>query len=101
MTCGMTVAPMIPTASRVASLPGRCGTKVPPSTSEPERGADELRKVGRHRDRLGLEPEEDHDRPREAVATDLGEVLPGRDSELRRERLDERSEERRVGKECR
>ena len=56
---------------------------------EPERGADELREVGRHRDRLGLEPEEDDDRPREAVAADLGEVLSGRDPELRRERLDE------------
>ena len=56
---------------------------------EPERGADELREVGRHRDRLGLEPEEDDHRPREAVATDLGEVLSGRDPELRGKRLDE------------
>ena len=56
---------------------------------EPESGPDQLGEVGRHRDRLGLKPEPDRDRPGETVAAHLGEVPPGRDAELGAHRLDE------------
>ena len=56
---------------------------------EPERGARELREVGRHRHGLGLEPEEPGQLPRKAVAADLGEIPSRRDPELRGERLDD------------
>ena len=57
---------------------------------EAERGADELREVARHRDGLGLQPEEDaHRAARSCSAADLGEVVAGGDAELRAHRLDQ------------
>ena len=60
---------------------------------EPERGAEELGEVGRHRDHLGLDPEKHRCAPREALAADLRQVHAGGDAELRRERLDEHRHE--------
>ena len=56
---------------------------------EPDRGAEELREVGRDRDRLGLDPQGDRDAPGKLVPADLGEVPSRRDAELRRQRLDQ------------
>ena len=56
---------------------------------EAEGGADELRQVARHRDRLRLQPEEDAHRLRERLAADLGEVVARGDAELRAHRLDQ------------
>ncbi len=61
----------------------------PEQEVEAERGAEHLREVGRHRDRLGLDPERDRHGAAEVVATGLRQVPPGRDAELRRERLHE------------
>src|SRR5918911_1030697 len=55
----------------------------------PERRAEELREIGRHRVHLRLEPEGDRRPPREALPADLRQVAPGGDPELRGERLDE------------
>ena len=66
---------------------------IPKSRLRPERGAEHLGEVGRHRDHLGLEPEPEADAAREVVAADLGEVAAGGDPELRRERLDEHRHE--------
>ena len=55
---------------------------------EPDRGAQELREVGRHRDQLGLYPQAARHSPRIPLAADLGQVVACRDAELRRERLD-------------
>ena len=46
----------------------------PEEQVEPERGAEELREVGRHRDRLRLDPEPDRGAMRELLAADLREV---------------------------
>ena len=54
-----------------------------------DRRADELGDVRRHRDQLGLDPEPERDPAREPLATDLGQVHPGRDPELRAHRLDQ------------
>ena len=54
-----------------------------------DRRADELGEVGRHRDQLGLDPEPERDRPREVLAAELGQVLAGRDADLRRQVLDQ------------
>ena len=54
-----------------------------------ERGADELGQVGRHRDRLGLQPQEHHDPEREPVPAHLGQAAAGGDAELGAERLDQ------------
>ena len=64
---------------------------------EPERGADHLGDVGRHRDRLGLEPEADRGPAREVLAAELGKVLAGGDAELRRLGLDHHRDQ--VGRE--
>ena len=61
----------------------------PEEQVEAERGADDLGDVARHRDHLGLDPEPDRGPPREALAAELGEVLAGRDPELRRLGLDQ------------
>ena len=58
-----------------------------------DRRADELGEVGRHGDQLGLDPEADRDRPREVLAAQLGQVLAGRDADLRREVLDQHRHE--------
>ena len=152
MTCGITVAPMIPTARSTLSVPSKPGTN-PLATPEPDglatntcererptmtptsaaitassrrnprrlqredrergrareqgggeerdveeeleadRGADELGDVGRHRDDLRLDPEPRCSCAREPVAADLGQVLAGRDAELRAHRLDEHRHE--------
>ena len=42
-------------------------------------GAEELRQVGRHRDRLRLDPEEERHPARELLAADLGQVPLRRD----------------------
>jgi hypothetical protein len=54
-----------------------------------DRRAHELGEVGRHRDQLGLHPQPEADRPREALATQLGQVATGRDAHLGRQVLDE------------
>ena len=54
-----------------------------------DRGADELRDVGRHRDHLGLDPEQEGDPAWEARAAHLRQVQAGRDPELRAHRLDQ------------
>ncbi len=51
---------------------------------EAERGADHLGDVAGHRDQLGLQPEADRGAAREPLAAELGEVLAGRDPQLRR-----------------
>ena len=56
---------------------------------EADRGADELGDVGRHRDRLGLQPEQARRAPAEALAAQLGQVPAGRDAELGAHRLDQ------------
>ncbi len=56
---------------------------------EPERGADDLGDVGCHRHQLGLQPEADRGAPGEGLAAELGEVLAGRDPQLRRLGLDD------------
>ena len=56
---------------------------------DPERGAEELGQVGRHRDQLRLDPETDRGPAGEALPADLREVPAGRDPELRRQRLDQ------------
>jgi hypothetical protein len=56
---------------------------------DPDRGAQELRQIGRHRDHLGLDPEADRRPPREPLAAHFGQVSAGRDPELRRQRLDQ------------
>jgi hypothetical protein len=56
---------------------------------EAEGRAEELGEVGRHRDRLGLDPQPDRRASREPLAADLGQVAAGGDPELRRERLDQ------------
>ena len=56
---------------------------------EADRGAHELGEVGGHRDHLRLQPQEDDDREREAVAADLGQAAAGRDAELGAHRLDQ------------
>ena len=56
---------------------------------EAERGADELCEVGRHGDRLGLNPETERDRTWKAVAAHLRQVLPRRDAQLGAHRLDQ------------
>ncbi len=61
----------------------------PEEQVEPDRGAEELREVGRHRDRLRLDPEPDRGATRELLAADLREVASRRDPELRGERLDQ------------
>ena len=53
----------------------------PEQEVEAERGAEELGEIGRHRDHLGLEPERDRRPAGEALAADLGQVLPRRDAE--------------------
>ena len=60
---------------------------------EAERRADELRDVGRHRHRLGLDPEPPGDRARVVVAAQLRQVAVGDDAELRREVLDQHRHE--------
>ena len=45
-----------------------------------DRRADELGQVGRHGDQLGLDPQPPGDRPREVDATQLGQVVAGRDA---------------------
>ena len=67
--------------------PGR-EERDPEEQVEPQRGADHLGDVGRHRDHLGLEPEADRDPAREVLAAELGEVAAGRDAEFRRQGLD-------------
>ena len=54
-----------------------------------DRGADELCDVGRHRDQLGLHPEQERDPPGEPLAADLRQVHARRDAELRAHRLDQ------------
>ena len=63
----------------------------PPAEEEVEtdRRAEELGEIGRHRDRLRLEPEQDRDAPWEPLPADLGQVAARGDPELRRERLDQ------------
>ena len=61
----------------------------PEQEVEPERGAEELREIGRHRDRLRLEPEGDRRAAREVLATELREVVPRSEPELRRQGLDQ------------
>ena len=56
---------------------------------DPERGAEKLGEVRRHRDQLGLDPEAERGAAREAVAADLGQVAPRGDPELGRQRLDQ------------
>ena len=56
---------------------------------EPDRRADELRQVGRHRDDFHQHPQPDHDRPGKMLAAQLGQVLPGGDSEFGGEGLDD------------
>ena len=56
---------------------------------QPERGAEELGDVGRHRHDLGLHPHAPGERAREALAHDLGIVAVGDDPELGREVLDQ------------
>ena len=56
---------------------------------EADRRPEELGQVGRHGDRLGLEPEAERDAAREFLAADLGQVASGGDPELRREHLDQ------------
>ena len=56
---------------------------------EPDRRPHELREIGRHRDDLGLDPEQKADLARETLAADLGQVLAGGDAELRAHRLHE------------
>jgi hypothetical protein len=51
--------------------------------------ADELGQVGRHRDRLGLQPQQHHGAEREPVAADLGQAPAGGDAQLGAQRLDE------------
>ena len=58
-----------------------------------DRGAEELGEVGRHRDRLGLEPEQERGASRELLAAHLRQVAPRRDAELRRQRLDQHREQ--------
>ena len=65
----------------------------PEDQVEAESGADDLGDVARHRDYLGLDPEPDRGPPRVALAAELGEVLPGRDPELRRLGLDKHRDE--------
>ena len=52
---------------------------------QPEGRAEELGEVGRHRDRLGLDPQEDRRAVRELFATELGQVAAGGNPELRGE----------------
>ena len=54
-----------------------------------DRRADELGQVGGHRDQLGLDPQADGHRPREALAAQLGQVLAGGGADLGRQRLDQ------------
>ena len=61
----------------------------PEQEVERDRGADELREVGRDRDRLGLEPEAPGDRSREGLAAELGQRAAARDADLRRQVLHE------------
>ncbi len=61
--------------------------------AEADRRAEELGEVGRHRDQLGLAPEQERRAPRVLLAADLREVAPGRDPELGRERLDQHRRE--------
>ena len=61
----------------------------PEQEAEPERRAQHLGQVGRHRDHLRLQPQAERDAAGELLAADLGEVVARRDPQLRRERLDE------------
>ena len=55
-----------------------------------DRGADELGDVGRHRDQLGLDPEQERDVRRENRSRQTsGRFMPGRDPELGAHRLDQ------------
>ena len=56
---------------------------------DPDRRAEELGQVGRHRDQLRLYPEADRGAAREALPADLRQVPSGCDPELRRQRLDQ------------
>ena len=56
---------------------------------EAERRTDELRDVGRHRHRLGLDPEAPRDRAGVVVAAQLRQVAVGDHPELRGEVLDQ------------
>ena len=158
MTCGITVAPMIPVASRMLSVPAKPGTKrclrdfarrpgwrrrarrrrrrrrrrpatvipassrrkpiccrariakapapaispagksgMPKSRLRPSAAPTTSAMSQRHRDHLGLQPEADRGAAREALAAELGEVLAGRDPELRRLGLDQHRDQ--VGRE--
>ena len=48
----------------------------PEQQVERDRGADELRQVGRHRDDLGLDPQAPWHRPREVLAASSGRLRP-------------------------
>jgi len=58
-----------------------------------ERRAEELGQVGRHRDCFCDQPQREGNRPRIAVAADLGEVAARGDAQLRRQGLDEHREQ--------
>ena len=61
----------------------------PKQQLQAERGTEELREVGRHRNQLSLHPERNRRTTREPLAADLRQVAPRRDAELRGEGLDQ------------
>ena len=61
----------------------------PEQEVESERGAEELRQVGRHRDQLSLYPEPERGPAGEALPAHFRQVAPRRDPELGREQLDQ------------
>ena len=72
-------APAISAAGKSGIPNSRLRPSAAPTTSAMSR---------RHRDHLGLDPEADRRPARERLAAELGEVLAGRDAELRRLGLD-------------
>src|SRR5215213_6675568 len=67
--------------------------RYPEEQIQSKRGPNKLGQVRRHRDDLGLYPQQERNGPRETRPADLGQILSRRDPKLRRHRLDEHGHE--------